>query len=134
MYQFRLLSGSHTDNSGSYEPGDIITTEQDLRKLNSIGAKRYELLTEINGALLPDDVVQEAVRQGEGEEPPVEEKQEPNDDDDLEDLLNEGEEVDDMSDLTVEELRKIAEDEGINLGNRKKKAAIISAIQEAREG
>lgn len=126
-YRYRLRAGRHTEGgyindkgkhvSGPvYKKGDVFETDTDFVKLFGRSANsKFEPVGQTAAVM---------------SEPPPEEEQEefvP----EVDDAAEEDEDSDGLEEMTVAALREHANNLGIDLGNAKKKADIVSEIREA---
>lgn len=109
--KFKVLRGSHTEGGRRYSKGDIVDSASDLSKYNSPGATKFAKVAEAEPAVSATVSVV----------PPLAEPVS---------LEADGESYtrDELAGFSVAELREIAEDLEVDLGNVSKKADIISTI------
>lgn len=112
--RFRVLVGKHSEGGKIYGKGtpngDIVDSKSDLEKLNTAAGKKFERI----GKKRPTPASQVAAK---GEEESYE---------------DEGESNDGLEDMTVEELKEVAETEEVEYASGSRKADIIAAIRESR--
>lgn len=106
-YQCRVLHGAHNEYGKTYHRGEVVNSRSDLRKMNKPGAKKFEFMGMVDeGAIEPEAITINA---------PVR------------DFPSE----DTLSNMTIPELRRFAEQEEIELGSAKSKTEILEAIRAA---
>lgn len=107
MTRYMLMSGLHSEDGKTYTPKDVIETGRDLTKFNSPGLPpKFELLDENN----------RPVQQHWRDEPVAQ------DDNPV---------VGTLRQMTVEQLREVAADEEVDLGDARLKEEIVKLIADA---
>jgi hypothetical protein len=98
-YKFKLLVGQHAEHGRVYKAGDIIETDYDLNRFNAPKAEKFQRITGEEA---------QAITQSQAAQAPVDET---------------------LESMTLQELRNLAAEEELDLGNAKTKAEIIAAIR-----
>jgi hypothetical protein len=132
MAKYRLLRGSHhetkwvqqgseqVDEGTTYHKGDLIETDDDLLKYNSGDARSPKFERVLEGTeQVPDTVEALEVERSRIEQRIAELKGKPA--------------SDPLEDMTVADLRALADSEEIDLGEARTKAQIIEAIRQAHQ-
>lgn len=97
--KYRVLRGTHTEESGTYYPGDEVDSKSDLDQFNSPGAQKFQWV-------------------GSGKHSTKDSKKKA--------------QAADLETLNVPDLKKLAEEEGVDLGNSTRRDDIVDKIVEAR--
>jgi len=112
MTHYRVLAGKHHVGSGAdrkvFKAGDIVVTNNDLLQFNQPGAAKFELVDSV-GRPKSQKPIEKRV-QPKAVTPDI--------------PLGDG-----LEDMTVNELRAMAEEEEIDLGSASRKDEIIKAIR-----
>lgn len=104
--KFKLLRGGHTDKQGTHEPGAVVESDTDLAA--RFGANKFQR-------------VHEATHQPEVS-PPQEPSEKPPQETGSDDLMVE------LGAMSVKQLRQVAEDREIDLGDATRKDDIVARV------
>lgn len=112
MAHYRVLAGKHHVGTGVnrkvFKAGDIVTTDSDLMQFNQPGAAKFEVVDSV-GRPKTNKPVEKRI-QSKATVPDI--------------PLGDG-----LGDMTVNELRAMAEEEEIDLGSASRKDEIVKAIR-----
>ena len=107
-FQFEVLQGSHNEYGKTYGPKSIVNSRSDLRRHNKPGSQKFRFI-----GMVEEDAVEPDPEKGPSQVYPAT----PSDDT--------------LSGMSIQELRKFAEQEEIELGTAKSKSEILVAIRAA---
>ena len=103
MAKFRVLHGLHSEGGRVYDAGSVVDSKSNLLRFNQPGAVKFQAL--------PDSTLLDSTPVSEPDTEPT-------------DLLE---------NMTVADLRKLAEEEEINLDGTTRKDQIVAAIRAATQ-